>query len=288
MVPVTVAVAVAMAMACAEPIASHGDEHGSTDARSSTSTTTDPGPSSTAGDGTSTGTPAPPEIVDIGFDVLRLRPDDPVVLTAVVHDPDGDVVTVELFGPDDLEPFGALLPHPSDRWQIELRWPDVHERWPLTFEQRLDLPLVVRARDAAGHEAEAMTSITVICEGLVDTACDGVCVDVQVDPAHCNGCGQACVVRELEGLGSSGGCQGGACLPRWSECFAPGPGVTCTERCAAEGARCIPEGCGVGPLMRYGRAGVCEQEVAGLVQGAGCDDELGADAGAAALRCCCG
>lgn len=279
-------VLVAAAMACAEP-ASHGDEHGSTEARPITSTSTST--TTTADATTSTGTPAPPEIIDIGFDVLRLRPDEPVVLTAVVLDPDGDVVSVELLGPDEPEPFGALLPHASDRWEIELRWPDVHERWPLTFDERLDLPLVVRARDAAGHEAEATTSITALCEGLIDTACDGVCVDVQVDPAHCNGCGQACVVRELEGLGSSGGCQGGACLPRWSECFAPGPGVTCTERCAAEGARCMPEGCGLGLLMRYDRAGVCEQDVAGLVLGAaGCDDELGRASGAAALRCCCG
>ncbi len=43
--------------------------------------------------------PAPPEVIDIGHDVLLLRMDQPVTITAVVVDPNGDVVSGELLGP---------------------------------------------------------------------------------------------------------------------------------------------------------------------------------------------
>lgn len=115
-----------------------------------------------------------------------LREGQSVVLTAVVFDPDDDVVTGELLGPGQPSSCGVLQPGLSDRWRVEIGWDAVHERWPLSFSRELWLPLTVRFVDAAGHEVEAETSLRLVCTGLRDTACDGVCVDIQTDDTPCS------------------------------------------------------------------------------------------------------
>ncbi|MCP3098785.1 hypothetical protein LZ198_07845 [Myxococcus sp. K15C18031901] len=42
------------------------------------------------------------------------------------------------------------------------------------------------------------------CDGGVGAVCGGSCVDTDVDPAHCGGCGQACTTAEA--------CEGGVCV----------------------------------------------------------------------------
>ncbi|MEX1364272.1 MAG: hypothetical protein AB1Z98_14190 [Nannocystaceae bacterium] len=130
--------------------------------------------------------PGPPAVIDIGFDQLVLREGQSVVLTAVVFDPDDDMVTGELLGPGQPSSYGVLEPELSDRWRVEIGWDAVHERWPLSFSRELWLPLTVRFVDAAGHEVEAQTSLRLVCTGLRDTACDGVCVDIQTGDTPCS------------------------------------------------------------------------------------------------------
>lgn len=153
----------------------------------------------------STGPGGPPEVIDVGLDVLVLREGEAVVITAVVVDPDDDVREGELLGPGEPVLYGAMEQDQSDRWRATVRWSDVHERWPLSFERELELPFTVRLVDAQGHEAEGQVTVRAICGGLTDTACDGVCVDVQIDPAHCGGCDEPC-------MEPSGRCVGGQCL----------------------------------------------------------------------------
>ncbi|MCX4246120.1 hypothetical protein [Paraliomyxa miuraensis] len=140
----------------------------------------------------STGPGDRPEVIDVGIDVLVLREGEAVVVTAVVSDPDDDVREGELFGPGEPASYGAMEPESAGRWRSMVTWSDVHERWPLEFEREVELPFVVRFVDAQGHEGEGGVVVRAICGGLTDTACDGVCVDVQVDAMHCGGCGQPC------------------------------------------------------------------------------------------------
>jgi len=124
----------------------------------------------------------PPEVVDIGQDVLLLREDAAVVLTAVVVDPDDEVISGELFGPGEPAKYADLSPHPSDRWIASVSWSDVDSRWPLQFEGEVELPFMVRMADAEGHVAEAGITLRAACGGLTNTACGGECIDPQVTP----------------------------------------------------------------------------------------------------------
>lgn len=227
-------------------------------------------------------------MIDIGFDELVLREHESVVLTAVVIDPNGDLVGGELYGPGEPALYGVLTAHPSDRWRGELSWDEVHERWPLRFELEVELPLTVRMVDAEGHVTEATASIPAVCGGLRDTACDGECVDVQVDVAHCGGCDLVCPVAELEGLEPVGGCLGEMCQPAWASCVAAEPGTTCADRCAAEAAACRAGGCQGRTIMAYDDAEVCEQELAGALADGDCGTDLGEDPLTTTVRCCCG
>lgn len=240
--------------------------------------------------GASSGTGSqPPEIIDIGHDVLRLYEGGAVLLTAVVLDPDEDVSAGELFGPGEPAKYADLSPHPSGRWTASASWSDVHSRFPLQFEGELELPFRVRMTDAEGHVVEAGTTVRAACGGISAVACGGTCIDPQMDPLHCGGCDQPCEVKPpIGGRLANGGCIGGLCQPWWGECFVPAPGVTCTSRCAAEGSRCIAQGCGGATLMLHDVGGLCEGAELGAAAAIECDADLGWWAETAvALRCCC-
>ncbi|MFO0603738.1 MAG: hypothetical protein U0324_11220 [Polyangiales bacterium] len=67
-------------------------------------------------------------------------------------------------------------------------------------------------------------------------ACDGWCVDLQSDPAHCGACGRACGT----GPRASGHCRAGACVPfvptQTYAREAPPASATFVDACAAPGA----------------------------------------------------
>lgn len=254
------------------------------------------GASGSSGLADTTGSPGwPPEVIDIGQDLLVLREGGSMVLTAVVVDPDDDVVSGELLGPGEPELYGAFTAHPSDRWRVTIGWAQIHERWPLSFTQGIDVPLRVRFVDAQGHEASASTSIRAVCGGLRSTACHGECVDIQVDDAHCDGCDQACRVGpDLAGYPPTGGCQGSACQPWWGGCFRMDPVIgprTCADYCAAQGARCADGGCGGAfepdIVMPYFEDGVCLRDIAAFAVTHPCDADLSDLGDVAVYRCCC-
>lgn len=145
-----------------------------------------------------------PRVIDLGQDVLVLREGESVVLTAVVADDDDDVVMGELLGPGQPASYGSFAAHEGDRWRVTVSWDEVDMREPLSFSQQVELPFTARFVDAQGHEAEATITLRAVCSGLIDTACEGRCVDVQVDPEHCGGCGEVC---------RGSGCEGSQCLP---------------------------------------------------------------------------
>ncbi len=194
---VACAVAVVPAGACTEAPSDEPTSGGSGSLTSTSGDTTSAPDETAAPDGR-------PRVIDLGQDVLVLREGESVVLTAVVADDDDDVVMGELLGPGQPASYGAFVAHEGDRWRATVAWDEVDMRQPLSFSQQVELPFTARFVDALGHEAEATITLRAVCSGLIDTACEGMCVDVQVDPEHCGGCGQVC-------RGSA--CEGSQCLP---------------------------------------------------------------------------
>ena len=262
---------------------------GSTGASSSGTTAVQADSSSSSGGGTTSIPDAAPEVIDVGFDAEILREGEAIVVTAVVVDPNDDVIAGELLGPDDPSVFGSFEPGLSGRWRITVSWDEVHARWPLEFTNELVLAFVARFVDGAGLETSVPVEIRAVCGGLATVSCDGVCVDIQTSSEHCDGCDSPCVTGFLENWGPTGGCDGGQCRPRWSECADPLAFSTCTEICAAAGARCAAGGCMGETSMAYLEAKTCEAGQAGPVQTLECDTPLPGPLGfEGAIRCCCG
>ncbi|MEM7151909.1 MAG: hypothetical protein AAF799_03660 [Myxococcota bacterium] len=232
---------------------------------------------------------APPEVIDVGFDVSLLREAESVVITAVVLDPNDDVSLGELYGPETGSLFGTFEPGLSGRWTITVSWTDVHERWPLSFTDELAVPFVARFVDEAGLEVSAPIDVRAVCGGLRNVACDGECVDIQTSSLHCDACDSPCAAYVLGNWGMTGGCEGGQCRPFWSECFDPTAFSTCNEVCAVTGSRCADGGCLGETSMVYLSPRTCEKVQAGQVQPLECDTALPGPLGfEGAIRCCCG
>lgn len=70
------------------------------------------------------------------------------------------------------------------------------------------------------------------------TPCGVLCVDTQVDPGNCGGCGVSCVVPNAEAMCVAGNCAMGDCDAGWGDCDGlPGNGCEATLDCNA-GASC--------------------------------------------------
>ena len=143
-----------------------------------------PGGSATDTDtDTATGPPeGPPEVWDLGTSVLRLTEGESVTFTAFVQDPDGpdDIEGVSLESPDGLD-HGVLAPDGSGRFTLTLTWAELHAIDPIDFEGELVRTFVARAVDRDGHEASASTNLTLACLAITPAACDGVCIDLDVE-----------------------------------------------------------------------------------------------------------
>lgn len=120
-------------------------------------------------------------------------------------------------------------------------------------------------------------------EGCVpgELMCGGVCVDTLSDPENCGSCGVTC--QMTSGLG---GCDGGVCAPRWSDCQMVGdPVAPCADVCTTEGASCVEGGCGGSTIKWYGSILDCEDysDLGGL--GITCEESPFAES--FVYRCCC-
>lgn len=111
--------------------------------------------------------------------------------------------------------------------------------------------------------------------------CDGQCVDIQTDDAHCGGCRNAC--NTFDGVG---GCNAGECLPAPSGCFANN-GMDCNFVCLIQGLSCAENACGGNGVWKYYSEQDCEDNT--FLQGGGVYTTpcSGVNHAEPWIRCCC-
>jgi hypothetical protein len=126
--------------------------------------------------------------------------DQPLVITAVVTDPDGvdDLIGGQLVAPDSEAAYGAFATSAAEgAYELELTWQAIDAvtsiEAPVAGAPRR---FVARFYDVVGHTAEQALTITLRC-GVADRAvCDGECVDLLIDPDNCGSCGVAVPLGE--------------------------------------------------------------------------------------------
>jgi hypothetical protein len=250
--------------------------------------------STTSGADTTSGTsdvplPAgPPTIVDLGASVLTLTEGETTVVTAVVHDPDGDVVAGTLLHPTDALVYGAFEPGPSDRWTVTLTWDALHLDPELAFEGTTEVHVRARFVDAQDGMAEATLPLRLNCSGLAGADCDGACVDLDNTTEHCGACGHVCRTVTLRGEPTVGGCLQQACQPTWSPCFSTDRFADCNEACASVGGTCGLWDCGRASFRLYPDPATCEAGGPGDATNTDtCAPLREPWAPGTAVRCCC-
>lgn len=111
--------------------------------------------------------------------------------------------------------------------------------------------------------------------------CNGQCVDIQSDDAHCGGCGNAC--NMFDGIG---GCGAGTCLPAPTECFSNNA-MDCNFVCLIQGLSCAENACGGNGVWKYFSEQDCEDNT--FTQGGGVYTTpcSGVNHSEPWIRCCC-
>ena len=135
----------------------------------------------------------PPTILTHGTNVTTLHPDESLIITAVVTDPDGvdDLIGGTLLDAGGSATYGAFATSAAEgSYSLTLSWSAIHavgsiEAPPMGTARSF----VMRFFDVAGHVAEATFSVTLRCRTSGDSACGGTCVDLQSDRGNCGRCG---------------------------------------------------------------------------------------------------
>lgn len=185
------------------------------------------GDDTTGSDG-NTSDPAAPRILTLDTNVHTVHEDDPLVITAVVTDPDGidDLIGGTLLDPDSGSSYGAFATSAAEgAYSISLAWGAVD------LVRGIDTPTggaprVFRARffDVAGHTADGDITVTLACENADLAACSGDCVDLLTSHDHCGACDTPAP-------------DGSECIDGHAGC-AEGPENTpaaCTDGCSNDG-----------------------------------------------------
>lgn len=163
-----------------------------------------------------------PHILSLGTNVSTLRSDERLIVTVIVTDPDGidDVIGGSLLDPTSDASYGAFATSAAEgAYEISLTWDQMQ------VVRRIDAPdpgavRTFRARffDVAGNAAERDFSVTLRCSTDGESACSGVCVDLQTSRQHCGRCDNP--------VPGDRDCRGGTI-----SCYADSPEV-CGDACA--------------------------------------------------------
>jgi len=140
----------------------------------------------------SSSSPDAPRILTLDTNISVVHEHDPLVITAVVTDPNGidDLIGGTLLDPDTGSSYGAFATSAAEgAYSIQLDWGAID------LVRGIDAPVtgaarVFRARfyDVAGHTADGEATVTVQCERDGLAACSGDCVDLLTSSDHCGAC----------------------------------------------------------------------------------------------------
>lgn len=134
---------------------------------------------------------------------------------------------------------------------------------------------VAKFFDNSGTSVTASIPLQLHCGTAHDqSACTGVCVDLQVDPANCGSCGHACAATQ--------GCRGATCREAsFTACAEDSGSSTCEEVCKAQGKECAAA-CGGMAGLSGGSVDLCINSANYSVST--CDVVLSS---IFATKCCC-
>lgn len=135
-----------------------------------------------------------PRIITLSANVTRLFVGQQLKITAIVSDPQGinDLIGGQLEHPGGGTYGNFATAAQEGAYGMTLDWQAINQVAPI------DAPVAgigrsFRARffDVAGHEATRDIVITLLCGGA-QSACQGVCIDLQRSGASCGKCGYNC------------------------------------------------------------------------------------------------
>lgn len=172
--------------------------------------------------------PDAPRILTLDTNAREIHEGDPLVITAVVTDPDGidDLIGGTLVDPDTGATYGAFATSAAEgAYSIQLEW------FAIDLVRAIDTPAggadrTFRARfyDVAGHIAEGDAVVALACYDAELAVCGGYCRDLATDADHCG----ACHTPTPDGAECQGG-QPGCALGAESSVAA------CTDGCSNDG-----------------------------------------------------
>jgi hypothetical protein len=164
-----------------------------------------------------------PTILNLSTNVTTLTPEEQLVVTAVVTDPQGiaQVVGGTLSDPGGAS-YGAFqVSTTSGAYSLTLTWAAIET------VKDIDSGAGGTSRtfdavfyDQSGNSTSQEFSIQLECDTTTDGICGGACTDLQTDPANCGVCAHACA--------SLASCKVGECLQNVDSSTVESCGAVCT------------------------------------------------------------
>lgn len=234
--------------------------------------------------GGSSGGAEAPVILSFSSNVTSLTPNESLIVTAVITDPQGiaDVVGGTLGDPGGAT-YGSFAVSTVDgSYSVTLSWSALNTLASINAASGgVDRTFVATFFDQVGHMTSDSLTVHLECETATDGICDGECTDLQTDDANCATCGHAC--------GTNGTCVEGTCFAPGG-CFTVATTTDCNAACATEGATCSSDACGLS-FWGWGDNQLCEEaDYTASVgfQGYACNAAFSSDPYPPTYaRCCC-
>jgi hypothetical protein len=200
-----------------------------------------------------------PVIHELQTSRTRVLEGESVTFSAVVSDPDGDLLGGVLRDAEGttIAPFAAAG---AGVFSVALSWDEFHAHSPLSFTGTVQRVFAGEFFDAADNRARREVTLTFDCQG--GTACDGVCVDLSSDPSNCGACARKCGRYSHETRFETT-CELGRCV-EWYGCLlrSSHSELTCSQYCASLGGSCSTGCRSDGRSVRaYQNLGHCEGDV---------------------------
>jgi hypothetical protein len=234
--------------------------------------------------GGSSGGAEAPVILSFSSNVTTLTPNEMLIVTAVITDPQGiaDVVGGTLGDPAGAT-YGSFAVSTVDgSYSVTLSWTALNTLASIDAPSGgVDRTFVATFFDQVGNMTSDSLTVHLECVTATEGICDGDCSDLQQDDANCATCGHDC--------GTNGTCVAGTCYAPGG-CFTVVTTTDCNAACAGAGATCSADACG-SSFWGWGEYQACADAdftaSIGFV-GYACDTAFAADPYPPAYgRCCC-
>ena len=174
-----------------------------------------------------------------------------VTFTATVTHPDGTAAIAggSLTTPNGAFTYGPFVLAGGSTYSVDVTWDQINSIETIEFTNDDTRSFRAVFYDTSARQGVQSADLRMTCEE--GAACDGVCIDLQIDNENCGECRRECIINGV------GGCSDGDCLPTMSSCNPWSSDLTCDEICTNEGGNCVPESCQDHTVIYYGTNAQC-------------------------------